>query len=108
MSDATFSKAAKVIADFNACGYCEGECGDCSGQAQALLDADLLATEKHDERVSCEALVMASNEVMKAIDYVRHPDPTVENYARDIVLAVANSLRSAGSIYLQKEELEND
>ena len=37
-------RAARVIADFNACGHCEGTCGACRGEAEALDAAGLLAT----------------------------------------------------------------
>lgn len=40
------ARAAKVIADFNACGHCEGTCSTCRGEAEALADAGLLATDR--------------------------------------------------------------
>lgn len=46
-------RAAKVIADFNACGHCEGTCGTCRGEAEALDAAGLLVTPEV-ERLTAE------------------------------------------------------
>ena len=49
-------RAAKVIADFNACGHCEGTCDTCRGEAEALDAAGLLVTPEHDAAVAARAL----------------------------------------------------
>lgn len=32
-------KAARAVAEFNACGYCDGSCEGCTGEARAALSA---------------------------------------------------------------------
>lgn len=41
----TIREAARVIAEFNACGHCDGDCASCSEEAQALAAAGLLRQE---------------------------------------------------------------
>lgn len=45
---------AAVIADYQACGHCTGQCAACQEEAAAILASDWLA--EHDRKIKAEAL----------------------------------------------------
>ena len=88
-------RAAKVIADFNACGYCEGTCGGCRGEAEALAAAGLLVTPEHDRRVILKYLMTSHTPTVR----IENPEQVIPFLAKRDAEVAAKALREAAFIF---------